>query len=106
MAADVAIVGAGYVGVPLATTFAEAGTNVLVVDVVQPVVDALNRGESHIAAVESSRLKPLVADGRIRATTDYAERRVAEASRSARPTPLARQREPDRSIVESATRGI
>src|SRR3954468_9682298 len=106
MAVEVAIVGAGYVGVPLATTFAEAGTNVLVVDVVQPVVDALNRGESHIEDVESSRLKPLVADGRIRATTDYAEMREADAILIALPTPLSRQREPDLSIVESATRGI
>src|SRR5689334_13148169 len=106
MAVDVAIVGAGYVGVPLATTFAEAGTNVLVVDVVQPVVDALNRGESHIEDVESGRLKPLVESGRIRATTDYAEMREADAILIALPTPLSRQREPDLSIVESATRGI
>ena len=57
---DVAIVGAGYVGLPLAATFAEAGSRVLVVDVVQSVVDAMNRGESHIEDVESSRLAPLV----------------------------------------------
>jgi UDP-N-acetyl-D-glucosamine dehydrogenase len=106
MTVDVAIVGAGYVGVPLATTFAEAGTSVLVVDVVQPVVDALNRGESHIEDVESGRLKPLVEQGRIRATTDYAEMREADAILIALPTPLSRQREPDLSIVESAARGI
>src|SRR4051795_13051766 len=106
MAADVAIVGAGYVGVPLATTFAEAGTSVLIVDVVQPVVDALNRGESHIEDVESGRLKPLVEDGLIRATTDYAEMREADAILIALPTPLSRQREPDLSIVEAAARGI
>ena len=45
---DVAVVGAGYVGLPLSTTFAEAGCRVLLVDVVAGVVDALNRGESHI----------------------------------------------------------
>src|SRR3954454_5426025 len=106
MAVDVAIVGAGYVGVPLATTFAEAGRNVLVVDVVQPVVDALNRGESHIEDVESGRLKPLVEAGLIRATTDYADMREADAILIALPTPLSRQREPDLSIVESAARGI
>src|SRR3954453_39086 len=106
MAADVAIVGAGYVGVPLATTFAEAGTSVLIDDVVQPVVDALNRGESHIEDVESGRLKPLVEQGLIRATTDYAEMREADAILIALPTPLSRQREPDLSIVEAAARGI
>ena len=57
---DVAIVGAGYVGLPLSTTFAEAGCRVLLVDVVAGVVDALNRGESHIEDVESARLAPLV----------------------------------------------
>src|SRR4051812_9562644 len=106
MAADVAIVGAGYVGVPLATTFAEAGTSVLIVDVVQPVVDALNRGESHIEDVESGRLKPLVEQGLIRATTDYAEMREADAILIALPTPLSRQREPDLSIVERAAAGV
>src|SRR3954452_24776950 len=106
MAVDGAIVGAGYLGVPLATTFAEAGRKVLVVDVVQPVVDALNRGESHIEDVESGRLKPLVEAGLIRATTDYADMKEADAVLIALPTPLSRQREPDLSIVESATRGI
>jgi UDP-N-acetyl-D-mannosaminuronate dehydrogenase len=45
---DIAVVGAGYVGLPLSTTFAEAGCHVLVVDVVEDMVDALNRGETHI----------------------------------------------------------
>jgi UDP-N-acetyl-D-glucosamine dehydrogenase len=106
MAYDVAIVGAGYVGVPLAATFAEAGSRVLVVDVVEPVVDALNRGESHIEDVESSRLKPLVEQGLIRATMDYAEMKDADGILIALPTPLSRQREPDLSIVEAATRRI
>jgi UDP-N-acetyl-D-glucosamine dehydrogenase len=103
---DVAIVGAGYVGLPLSTTFAEAGCSVLVVDVVQPVVAGLNRGESHIEDVSSERLAPLVEKGLIRATTDYADMKEAEAILIALPTPLSRQREPDLSIVEAATRGI
>jgi UDP-N-acetyl-D-glucosamine dehydrogenase len=103
---DVAVVGAGYVGVPLATTFAEAGCRVLVVDVVQRVVEALNRGESHIEDVASDRWRPLVESGAVRATTDYDELRRADAILIALPTPLSRQREPDLSIVESAARGI
>ncbi len=63
MSYDVAIIGAGYVGLPLSTTFAEAGCRVLLVDVVEPVVDALNRGESHIEDVANERLKPLVDQG-------------------------------------------
>ncbi len=103
---DVAIVGAGYVGLPLAVTFAESGCRVLVVDVVQPVVEAINRGESHIEDIEDDRLAPLVEQGLVRATTDYADMRDAGGILIALPTPLSRQREPDLSIVERATRGI
>jgi len=103
---DVGIIGAGYVGLPLSTTFAEAGCRVLLVDVMEPIVEALNRGESHIEDVESERLKPLVDQDLIRATTDYAELKDAEAILIALPTPLSRQREPDLSIVEAAARGI
>jgi UDP-N-acetyl-D-glucosamine dehydrogenase len=106
MSYDVAIIGAGYVGLPLSTTFAEAGCKVLVVDVVEPVVAALNRGESHISDVESARLAPLVEQGLIRATTDYGNMKDADAILIALPTPLSRQREPDLSIVEAATRGV
>src|SRR6478672_11566659 len=103
---DIAVVGAGYVGLPLSTTFAEAGCHVLLVDVVEDVVDALNRGETHIEDVESARWAPLVEQGLVRATTDYGELKRAEGILIALPTPLSRQREPDLSIVEAATRGI
>jgi len=103
---DVAIIGAGYVGVPLTATFAEAGCHVLVVDVVDRVVEALNRGESHIEDVATERWRPLVEQELVRATTDYDELRDAEAILIALPTPLSRQREPDLSIVEAATRGV
>jgi UDP-N-acetyl-D-glucosamine dehydrogenase len=103
---DVGIIGAGYVGLPLATTFAEAGCRVLLVDVVSPVVEALNRGESHIEDISAGRLKPLVDAELVHATTDYAELTEADAILIALPTPLSRQREPDLSIVEAAARGI
>src|SRR6476646_5188333 len=106
MAYDVAIIGAGYVGLTLSTTFAEAGCRVLLVDVVAPVVEALNRGESHIEDIENARLAPLVEQGLIRATTDYGDMKDADAILIALPTPLSRQREPDLSIVEAASRGI
>src|SRR2546426_2575310 len=103
---DLAVVGAGYVGLPLATTFAEAGCHVLVVDVVEPLVEALNRGETHIEDVESARWAQLVEQGLVRATTDYEELKQADGILIALPTPLSRQREPDLSIVETATRDI
>src|SRR5512134_38391 len=103
---DVAVIGAGYVGVPLAQTFADAGRTALLVDVVPEVVAALNRGESHIRDVPTERLRPLVESGAIRATTDYAEVRGAEAILIAVPTPLSTQREPDLSYVEEAGRRL
>jgi UDP-N-acetyl-D-glucosamine dehydrogenase len=103
---DVAVVGAGYVGVPLAATFAEAHCRVVLVDVLEDVVAALNRGESHIRDVPSERLASLVERGLVHATTDYEEVRGAEAVLIALPTPLSRQREPDLSIVESAARRL
>ncbi len=106
MSWDIAVIGAGYVGVPLAHTFAESGRKVVLVDVVPRIVDALNRGESHIKDVPSEALKPLVESGAISATTDYAEAREANAVLIAVPTPLSRQREPDLSYIESAARSL
>ncbi|HEY2355697.1 MAG TPA: nucleotide sugar dehydrogenase [Gaiellaceae bacterium] len=103
---DVAVIGAGYVGIPHAATFAEAGCSVLVVDVVPGLVEQLNRGESHIEDVSSERLAPLVSSGKLRATTDYAEVAECDAVVIAVPTPLSRQREPDLSIVEAAARSL
>jgi UDP-N-acetyl-D-glucosamine dehydrogenase len=103
---DVAVIGAGYVGIPHAATFAEAGCSVLVVDVVPDLVERLSRGESHVEDVSSERLAPLVSSGKLRATTDYAEVADCDAIVIAVPTPLSRQREPDLSIVESAARSI
>jgi UDP-N-acetyl-D-glucosamine dehydrogenase len=103
---DVAILGAGYVGVPLAHTFATAGRSVLLVDVAQAVVDGLNEGRSHIEDVSGEELAPLVADGRLAATTDYDALRGADAILIALPTPLSKQREPDLSIVLAATREL
>ena len=103
---DVAIIGAGYVGLPLAETFAGAGRRVLLVDVVPELVDALNRGESHIEDVPSERLGPFVDSGAITATLDYEQLKQAGAILIALPTPLTKQREPDLGIVESAARGV
>jgi UDP-N-acetyl-D-glucosamine dehydrogenase len=102
MKPDVAIVGAGYVGMPLAQAFAGAGKNVLLRDVEADVVDGINRGESHIGDVPSGELKKLVSAGRIRATLDMDAAAEADAVVFALPTPLSSQREPDLSIVRGA----
>jgi UDP-N-acetyl-D-glucosamine dehydrogenase len=106
LTADVAIVGAGYVGVPLATTFAEAGRSVVLVDVNEQVAAALARGESHIEDVPSEQLRSLVDAARLTATTDYDVLRDVDAILIALPTPLSKQREPDLSIVKSAVAQI
>ncbi|HUH15843.1 MAG TPA: nucleotide sugar dehydrogenase [Gaiellaceae bacterium] len=103
---DVAIVGAGYVGVPLAQVFAEAGRSVLLVDHDAERVDRLNAGDSYIEDVPSEVLGRLVRDHGLRATTDYDELRDADAILIALPTPLSKQREPDLSIVNGATEEI
>ncbi|HEX5247992.1 MAG TPA: nucleotide sugar dehydrogenase [Gaiellaceae bacterium] len=103
---DIAIIGAGYVGMPHAQTFADAGKRVVLVDIQQSVVDAINRGESHIGDVTSEDLKRLVDAGLITATTDFGVVGDCASVVIAVPTPLSPQREPDLGYVESAARAI
>jgi UDP-N-acetyl-D-glucosamine dehydrogenase len=99
---DVAIVGAGYVGMPLAQVFAEAGKTVVLIDVSEDVVAGINRGESHIGDVSSQTLKRLVDGGLVSATTSYEVLKDVDAVLIALPTPLSSQREPDLTIVKGA----
>ena len=103
---EVAIVGAGYVGVPLGQVFAEAGVGTVLVDVDAGRVAELGRGESYIEDVPSEQLKTLVDSGALAATTDYDVLRDADAILIALPTPLSANREPDLSIVLSASAAI
>ena len=103
---DVGVIGAGYVGVPLAATFAEAGRRVLLIDVQPDVVDALNRGKSHIEDVSDERLSALTSNGMISASADYELLKQAHAVLIALPTPLSKQREPDLSYVERAAQSL
>jgi UDP-N-acetyl-D-glucosamine dehydrogenase len=103
---DIAVIGAGYVGVPLAATFGEAGQRVLLVDVQPHVVAALNRGESHIEDVSDERLGVLTDKGLVVATADYELIKQAHAVLIALPTPLSAQREPDLSAIEGAARSL
>jgi len=102
----IAIVGAGYVGVPLARVFADAGETVVLVDVQADRVAQLNRGESYIEDVPSEVLKAHVDAGLVSATTDYDELRGADAILVALPTPLSAHREPDLTILLDASREI
>jgi UDP-N-acetyl-D-glucosamine dehydrogenase len=102
----IAIVGAGYVGVPLAHVFADAGHKALLIDVVAERVEQLNEGDSYIEDVPSDVLKRHVDAGLLEATTDYSRLREAEAILIALPTPLSDQREPDLTILLNAAEEI
>ena len=84
---DIAVIGAGYVGLPLAQTFAEAGQTVVLVDVVPALVEELNRGESHIDDVPSEKLRPLVESGAIARSRSNVSVASSNRCSTARQTP-------------------
>ena len=103
---DVAIVGLGYVGLPLAMTFADGGATVLGIDVDPSKPVLTRRGTSWIEDVPSEDVARHVEAGRFAATTDFSHLAMADAVIIAVPTPLNRHREPDLALVETATRSI
>ena len=105
-AAQIGIVGLGYVGLPLAVEFAEAGFCVLGVDVAAEKVAQVNAGRSYIADVADARLADLVAAGRLRATRDYDELRAVDAISICVPTPLRKTGDPDMSYIIQAAQSI
>ncbi|MCD6283491.1 nucleotide sugar dehydrogenase [bacterium] len=93
--AAVGVVGLGYVGLPLAVEFADAGFNVTGVDVSKEKVDQINSGHNYIRDIEGERLARVVDSGKLRATTDYDVVRSLDAVSICVPTPLSKSREPD-----------
>src|SRR5438876_12423748 len=97
--ARVAVVGMGYVGLPLAETFAWAGYPVLGFDIDADKIAKLNRGESYIGHICSDRVAELVGGGRFEATGDPGRFVEADAIVICVPTPLGEAREPDLSCI-------
>lgn len=97
--ARIGIVGMGYVGLPLALRFAEAGFTVAGFDIDGPKVDLLNRGQSYIEHVSSERLVHARESGQFEATTDFSRSAGVEALIICVPTPLGIHHEPDISYV-------
>ncbi|MCY4088269.1 MAG: nucleotide sugar dehydrogenase [Actinomycetia bacterium] len=106
MKRELAIVGAGYVGLPLARVFAEAGLSTVLVESDAGRVAAINRGESYVEDVPPESLAPLVESEILSATTSYDHVSECDAVLIALPTPLTANREPDLSFVLSATATI
>ncbi|MGH7655405.1 MAG: nucleotide sugar dehydrogenase [Gemmatimonadaceae bacterium] len=101
-----AVIGLGYVGLPLAMEFCEAGFSVVGYDVTQRVVDLLMSGTSHIQDVPSAQLAAHVKSGKFVATTDEAAIARADTVSIAVPTPLAKTRDPDMSYVIASAEAV
>jgi UDP-N-acetyl-D-glucosamine dehydrogenase len=106
MVRDVAVIGAGYVGLPLAVRFAQVGRTVVCVDPDPAKVAALNAGESYIGDVSSEDLAPLVASGALVADTSYAAVAATNAIVICVPTPLTQNREPDTTYIAAAAESV
>lgn len=104
--AHIGIIGLGYVGLPLAVAFAEAGFNVTGLDLDARKVDSLAQGISYIPDIPTAQIAPLVKSGKLRATTRYEDLRTADAVSICVPTPLRKTKDPDMSYVISATNSI
>lgn len=101
-----AVIGLGYVGLPLAMELCEAGFRVVGYDVSERVVALLMRGESHIQDVPAAHVAKHVKSGKFVATTDARKLHEADTISIAVPTPLAKTRDPDMSYVLSASETI
>ncbi len=104
--ARVAVVGLGYVGLPLATEFALAGFHVAGIDVDPARVESVSRGDSYIGDVNSAILAGVVAKGLLRATTDPAVVADCDAAIICVPTPLRKTKDPDVSFIVDAVERV
>ncbi len=101
--ARVGILGLGYVGLPLAAVFAEAGFHVMGIDPDPRKVETIRRGESHIQDVPGEQIARLVAAGKLEATTDFSALLETDAVSICVPTPLRKTGDPDLSFIINAT---
>ena len=104
--AVVGVIGQGYVGLPLALVFAEAGFTVTGFDLDAKKVEAISRGQSFIKHIGQERVAAAVASGRYQASTDFTRLRACDAIMICVPTPLGPHREPDNSYIHATAREI
>jgi UDP-N-acetyl-D-glucosamine dehydrogenase len=102
----VAVIGLGYVGLPLATTFAEAGFHVTGIDVDPAKIDLANKGESYIPDIASGVLREFIDAGRLTFTSDFATLEEIDAVSICVPTPLGKTHDPDISYIISAAQHV
>jgi UDP-N-acetyl-D-glucosamine dehydrogenase len=99
--ARVAVLGLGYVGLPLAVVFAECGFKVIGIDPIREKVDDVNAGKSYILDIENETIAKLVKSGNLSATTDFSTLAEIEAVSICVPTPLRKTGDPDLSFIVS-----
>jgi len=104
--ATVAILGMGYVGLPLAMAAHDVGYTILGYDVDPAKVDKLSRGESYIRHIRPGKVAEMASSGRFRATNDEADLAEADVLIVCVPTPLTKQREPDMRFVDATAESI
>jgi UDP-N-acetyl-D-glucosamine dehydrogenase len=104
--AHLCVIGLGYVGLPLAVEFAHAGYKVTGIDVDEPRVRTLQRGQSYIQDVPTRDVRALVRSGHLTATTDFSVLKRVDAVNVCVPTPLSKQRDPDVSYIVAATQQV
>ena len=104
--AEVAVIGLGYVGLPLALAFARAGFRVTGIDVDADRVEQIGLGRSHVEDVPDEEVQREVLAGRFTATTSYAETGRADCVHICVPTPLTKTKEPDVSFIVAAVEGV
>ena len=102
----IAVVGLGYVGLPLSLQFARAGVDVLGLDVDKSKVDALNAGKSYIKHIEASEIAEMVNAGTFKASVEFQRVIEAESVIICVPTPLNKNREPDISYIVDTGKAI
>src|SRR5438552_3736739 len=102
----IAVVGLGYVGLPLSLQFARSCVTVLGLDVDATKVQLLNEGQSYIKHIEPSTIAELVRSGKFSASTEFSRIKEVEAVIICVPTPLTKNREPDISFVINTGRAV
>jgi len=102
----IAIVGLGYVGLPLSLQFARSGVNVLGLDVDPAKIESLNAGRSYIKHIESSAIAEHVNGRMFEASADFSRIKEVEAVIICVPTPLNKNREPDISFIINTGKSI
>ena len=101
-----AVIGLGYVGLPLSLQFAKSGVDVLGLDVDAAKVDALHKGKSYIKHISSEAVAEVVRSGAFTAATDFGRIAEVDAIIICVPTPLNKNREPDISFILDTGRSI